>query len=143
MVSRFRSRGSDTTTPIAPHATKLLTTNANAALFEGACPSWCDELVYADGTTRTFPAPNFVGSASLSPDGQRVAFGNAVYDTTSGDAVAGFTLPITKAPLPYAWTNDGTLLISLEGAVGVLHPADRDVHRIIGLNGVTQIAALP
>jgi hypothetical protein len=141
----FWTRGADSTMPIAPGATTLLTTNESAAVFKAMCAvDWpCDEIVHADGSSTHLDAPSFGGPVSLSPDEHRLVTGNEVYDTTTGDVVAGFTLPITHAPLPYAWTNDGTLLISLDGAVGVLHPGDRDVHRIIGLNGVTQIAALP
>jgi hypothetical protein len=141
----FWAQGDDTTRPIAPNATKLVTTNEDAALFAVNCAGdeSCDEIVQADGTTQAFSAPNFVGPTALSPDEAEVVTGNAVYATMTGNVAAAFTLPVTKAPLPYAWTNDGTLLIALDGAVGVLHPGDRDVNQIIGLNGLTQIAALP
>jgi hypothetical protein len=139
------TRGDDTTRPIAPGATKLLTTNKTAAVFRATCEvdAPCDEIVHSDGTLTNFDAPFFAEPASLSPDESELVSGNAVFATTTGRVVAAFTLPVMKVPLPYAWTSDGTLLLALDGAVGVLHPGDRDVNEIIGLNGLTQIAALP
>jgi hypothetical protein len=139
----FWNRAAGTTQPIAPHAFRLLTTSQNAALFAARCPLPCGEIVYADGATRTFPAPDIVNKASLSPDGRRVAFGNVVEDTTTGHPVARVSFPLSNTPMPEAWTDDGTLLLAIDGAVAVLRPGESDADQIIGLNGLSQIVALP